>query len=485
MLGASKLNFKKLKCSRVFEIFEEISRIPHGSKNCKQLSDYCVDFAKNIGLKFYQDDAFNVVIYKDGTFGLENSEPVILQGHIDMVCQKTNDSDFDFINDSLKLKIDGDFLTAENTTLGADNGIAVAMVLAILEDNSLKHPPIEAVFTTDEEIGMIGAGMLDMLVLKSKRMVNIDAEEDDTVIVSCAGGCDFIIDIPIIRVPKTCKLVSVEFKGLLGGHSGVEINSGRENANKLCGGLLSYLNDKVDFDIVSINGGDKGNAITNYCCVELCSENTSKLCDLIFKYGNDVKSAIASREKDFKLDVKVDSDFKECSVFTEQLKESIVYILSNIPNGVVKMSNEIENLVETSLNLGIVKTNDTSVYLLTSLRSNKENELYLLQDDLKAFFKNLNCNLSVLGFYPPWEFKNNSELQSKYSKSYQDSVGRKPNINAIHAGLECAVFASKINDIDCIAIGPNIYDVHTVNEKLSISSTVQIFELLINLLANL
>jgi len=483
MLGDSKLNFKNLKHSRIFEIFEELTKIPHGSENCEGLAEYCVNFARRIGLDFYRDSFDNVIIYKPGTSSLEQAPAIILQGHLDMVCQKTAESNIDFLTDPLKLILDGDFLTAEGTTLGGDNGIAVAMVLAILEDDNLVHPPIEAVFTSDEEIGMIGAGKLDMSVLKGRRMVNIDAEEDDTVIVSCAGGCDFNIKLPLSYIPVSGGMVTVEFKGLQGGHSGVEINSGRENANKLSGALLNFLNDKVDFEIISVNGGDKGNAITNYTALKLCSNNIKLLCELINEYESIVKNEIADREKNFELIVTVDNTVKERHIIDN--KSIVIHTLANIPNGVLQMSNEIENLVETSLNLGIVKTCENYVYMLTALRSNKEDSLLKLQDELKEFFKNLNAEYSVAGYYPPWEYKSNSSLQKCYINSYEKVVKVKPKVNAIHAGLECAVFASRIKDIDCIAIGPNIYDVHTVNEKLSISSTIQIFEVLIDLLSSL
>ncbi len=485
MIGDLKLDFKNLKHSRVFEIFEELTKIPHGSHNCEGLAEYCVNFAKNIGLNYLCDSADNVVIYKPGTKELQNAESVILQGHLDMVCQKTADSNIDFLTDPLKLCLEGDYLYAEGTTLGGDNGIAVAMILAILENNNLKHPPIEAVFTSDEEIGMIGAGKLDMSVFKSKRMINIDAEEDDTVIVSCAGGCDFNVRLPLSTVLVESGMLTVEFIGLQGGHSGVEINSGRENANILCGALLKYLKDKINFEIVSVDGGDKGNAITNYAVLKLCSDNLNMLSTLINEFGISLKDKIKHRENNFEIITTVDTTIKERFVFDGILKENVIHTLACIPNGVLKLSDEIENLVETSLNLGIIKTNENDVYMLTALRSNKVNELFALQDKLKEFFKEVKSDVSVSGFYPPWEYKSNSQLQTCYMNSYEKILKAKPKVNAIHAGLECAVFASKIKDIDCIAIGPNIYDVHTVYEKLSISSTIKIFDVIINVLENL
>lgn len=259
-----------LKPLNVFKYFEEICNIPHGSENMDAISEYCVKFAENHSLKYIRDDANNVIIFKSATDGYENAEPVILQGHLDMVCQKTEESNIDFMKDGLDLYVDGDFVKAHGTTLGADNGIAVAMILAILESDEISHPEIQAVFTTDEEIGMVGAGKLDMSVLTAKKMINLDAEEDDAITVSCAGGSDFKAVIPVNRVKQTGTKITVTLKGLKGGHSGVEIDKGRVNADVLAGRFLNHMSNIADFDIIAINGGDKGNAIPNLCRIELC-----------------------------------------------------------------------------------------------------------------------------------------------------------------------------------------------------------------------
>lgn len=478
------MEFNNIKQKRIFEIFMEICSIPHGSGNCELISKYCVDFASKIGLKYYSDDAGNVVIFKNGTTGFENKPPIILQGHIDMVCQKDKDSAVNFETDGLSVSYDDDFVFANGTTLGGDNGIAVAMIFAILESNFYAHPPIEAVFTTDEEIGMIGAGKLDMSVLNAKQMINLDAEEDDSVIVSCAGGCDVNIEMPLKFCYKSGYKLSVEIKGLKGGHSGVEIGNGRINSNIVAGQILNSL-PKNDFDIISINGGNKGNAITNFTSIELCSSNPHDLKDGIDETFKFIFSEIKLSEPNFVIETNITTDLQDFKVFDEKLKSEIIYVLGHIPNGVIQMSAEIENLVETSLNLGILKTNDNSISLLTSLRSNKQTALLALADKINLFFSNVSCNVETSGFYPPWEFKSGSRLQKAYIKAYQNISGESPKVEAIHAGLECAVFASKIENIDCIAIGPNLYDVHTVNEKLSISSTEKVFDILIEVLKNL
>ncbi|MBR6552650.1 MAG: aminoacyl-histidine dipeptidase [Clostridia bacterium] len=473
---------ENLKPERVFYYFEEITKIPHGSGDMEKIASYCVDFAKKHNLKYYHDEENNVVIYKDGTNGLENAEPIILQGHLDMVCQKTEDSNIDFSKDSLEIFIDGDFVKAKNTTLGADNGIAVASVLAILESESYTHPPIEAVFTTDEETGMVGANNLDTSVLKAKRMINIDSEEDDTMTVSCAGGADFLATFNFKREPVNGTEVELILKGLKGGHSGIEIDKGRVNANILAGRVLNHLKT-TDFNLLSINGGDKTNAITNLCKIRVCVKNKDSFINSAKEYLDIIKVEISAREENFCYEI---NSF-ETSTFNAINKESasaIIYALCCMPNGVLEMSAEITGLVETSLNLGILATNEKSTELKTSLRSNKMSALGALEDRLKTFFSVLPCECTTFDKYPSWEFNSDSSLQGLFKEIYEKETGETLKVEAIHAGLECGVFASKIKDFDCISIGPNMFDVHTVKERLSITSTERTFKILLKVLEN-
>lgn len=475
------LKITELEPKRVFHYFDEISKIPHGSQNMEKISQYCLDFAKNHSLKAVRDEANNVIIYKNASCGYENSEPVILQGHLDMVCQKTDGSDFDFKKDSLRLFTDGDFLRAKDTTLGADNGIAVAFILSILEDNSLNHPPIEAVFTTDEEIGMIGAKALDTSLLKGKRMFNLDAEEPDTLTVSCAGGSDFKIDIPLKRVTKTATKLTLTLKGLKGGHSGVEINSGRENSNKLLARVLNYAKSVCDFDIISLDGGDKGNAIPLLSRAVFAADEPDKLINTLTPYLEEIKKEISQREEGFSYSFEQSKE-QEYEVIEKDLLKKIIFLLITSPNGVLKMSAGIEGLVETSLNLGILETKMDKMTLLFSLRSNISSALSALEEQLLTLCECIECEVTADGHYPPWEFYKNSNLQELYKRVYSKKFGIEPQIVAIHAGLECGVFASGIKDLDCISFGPLLLDVHTTNEKMSISSAKDIYELLISLL---
>ena len=473
---------KNLQPERVFYYFEEITKIPHGSGDMDKIASFCVDFAKEHNLKYYRDDANNVVIYKDGTKHLKNAEPIILQGHIDMVCQKTEYSTIDFTKDSLEVFVDGDFVKAKNTTLGADNGIAVACILAILESDNYTHPPIEALFTTDEEIGMIGATKLDTSVLTSKKMINIDSEEDDTMTVSCAGGSDFKVFFNFERENVTGTEIELTLKGLQGGHSGIEIDKGRVNSNILAGRVLNHLKS-TGFDLLSIDGGNKTNAITNLTKIRLCVNNKDEFIKEATEYFEVIKSEFAVREPDFTYDIKVleNNSFKAIS---KESANAIIYALTCVPNGVECMSAEIKGLVETSLNLGILTTKENSTEMHISLRSNKESAMISLENKLKAFFSILPCEFSIFDKYPSWEFNNNSVLQKLYKEVYENETGKALKVEAIHAGLECGVFASKIKDFDCISIGPNMFDVHTVKERLSVSSTEGIFKILLKVLEN-
>ncbi len=473
-----------LKPERVFYYFKQISDVPRGSGNCSGMARYCKNFAINHNLKYVKDEADNVVIFKDGTPGYENTDPVILQGHTDMVCQKTEEATTDFINRGIELFVDGDFLKAKETTLGADNGIAVAMILAILESDNIPHPPIEAVFTTDEEIGLIGAGKLDKSVLSAKKMINLDSEEDDTVTVSCAGGCHFFAKTAVNYQEKNGTKIIITLKGLKGGHSGVEINNNRVNADTLAGRFLNHIKNSCDFDIISINGGDKDNAIPNKCTIELCVNDVDLFIEDAEKYLDIIKAEISDRESEFtfSFDKGENSSF---NVLSNDIKNKLIFALTCVPNGVLEMSAEITGLVQTSLNLGVLKIENDVLSLHFGLRSNKKSGLSFLREKLVAFFDSVNWETATNGHYPPWEYKEDSQLRELYKNVYKEYFGKEPKVEAIHAGLECGVFADAIDGIDCISIGPALYDVHTVNEKLSISSTENVFNILLKILENL
>ncbi|MBQ4119572.1 MAG: aminoacyl-histidine dipeptidase [Clostridia bacterium] len=483
MLDLSPYNLSSIE-EKVFYYFSEISNIPRGSGNMEKIADYCEKFSKNLNLKYIRDDADNVVIFKDGANGGENAEPIILQGHLDIVCQATEDTEIDFLKDGLQLLREGDFIKAKGTTLGADNGIAIAYIMAILASSDIKHPPIEAVFTTDEEIGLLGAGALDCSALKAKRMLNLDSETEDILTVSCAGGQDVTLRLPIKKALTRGHKITVNIKGLLGGHSGAAINKGRTNANILLGEILYRLQEKYDFNIISLKGGTKTNAIPQSAGVELCIQNAKEILNLIKNIETEYCNTIKPIEPDFYIEAKL-GDVSEYKAFDNETTANIINLLNELPNGVIKMSEEISGLVETSLNLGILTTEDAKVSLHFALRSNKEASLHGLTDEVLNLGKNYNCESETAGFYPPWEYNPQSPLRELYKTCFNKVFNKEINIEAIHAGLECGVFANKIKGLDCISVGPNLFDVHTPNERLDILSAVKTFNLILKVLAEI
>ncbi|MBE7031225.1 MAG: aminoacyl-histidine dipeptidase [Ruminococcaceae bacterium] len=477
-------NIIKAAPEQVFGYFEQLSLIPRGSGNMVAISDYCMEFAKAHGLDAIRDEANNVIIFKGGTAGYEGAEPIILQGHLDMVCQKDEGHEIDFERDGLDIYVDGDYVKAHGTTLGADNGIAVAMILAILDSKEIPHPPIEAVFTTDEEVGMIGATAMDMDNLNGKRMINIDSEDPGVVTVSCAGGSDFKMTVPLKRETICGDCVTLTIRGLRGGHSGVEINSGRVNANLLMGRMLNHIARRFDFHVISVDGGDKGNAIPVSCRAKIVTGDGAAVAKALCDYADIIKEEIAAREGGFEFACERECA-RECDAIVSPETGKLVHLLLCAPNGVVEMSAEIENLVETSLNLGILKTEADNITLLFALRSNKTSALAFLEEKLYCFAGWVECSVETGGHYPPWEYNEGSTLQELYAEKYAERFGGKPAIEAIHAGLECGVFASRIPGFDCISIGPEMHDIHTTKERLSISSTAAIYDIILRVLKEL
>ncbi len=483
MLDLSQYNLSSLE-EKVFYYFSEISNIPRGSGNMKKIADYCENFAQILNLKYIRDAADNVVIFKNGANGGENAEPIILQGHLDIVCQANEDCKIDFLKDGLQILREGDFIKANGTTLGADNGIAMAYIMAILSSNDIKHPPIEAVFTTDEEIGLLGAGALDCSVLKAKKMLNLDSETDDVLTVSCAGGQDVTLKLPLTKALTKGYKLTLGIKGLLGGHSGVEIDKGRTNANILLGEILYKILEKYNFNIISVKGGTKTNAIPQTAYAEICSENAEDILRLIKKFEPEYSKKIKPLEPDFHIEIQL-GELLSYSVFDNETTKNIINLIKESPCGVIKMSEEIEGLVETSLNLGILTVENDKIALYFALRSNNQASLHRLTDEVLDLGKKYYCEAEATGFYPPWEFKTVSPLRELYKNCYKEQTGKDIKVEAIHAGLECGVFANKIKDLDCISVGPNLFDVHTPNERLDIVSAVKTFGLILKVLAQI
>lgn len=473
---------KGLEPQNVFKFFEEISKIPHGSGNTKQISDYLAEFAKERNLEYFQDKMNNVIIKKEASAGYENSEPFIIQAHMDMVCEKEADCTKDMSKAGLDLKIEGDFISAIGTTLGADDGIGVAYALAVLDASNLSHPPIEAVFTVDEEVGMYGAFDIDVSLLKGKRMLNIDAGNENTINVSCAGGITSKSTFKIKREDFNGTALNIKISGLSGGHSGVMIHKGGANSNSLMGRLLWDIAKNNDVRLALVEGGFKDNAIPVETNVVLMCENSVACIDAIYEAQKAYKNEYSVTDPDLKISI------EECEYVKPLSKddsEKIIFFLNIAPNGVQTMSSNIEDLVQTSLNFAITSSYDDKIECVISARSSVDSQKKMEADKLAHLTSYLGGSVETWGDYPGWEFKENSAFRDTFSKVFKNKFGSEPKIEAIHAGLECGLFSGRIPGLDAISYEPNMYDVHTPRERLSISSTQRVWELLVELMKEL
>ena len=396
---------------RVFHYFEEICKIPHGSGNTKQISDYLVQFAKDHGLDYIQDEMNNVVIYKPGTAGYENAPTVIIQGHMDMVCEKRPDVEHDFTKDGLNLSVEGDYISANGTTLGGDDGIAVAYGLALLESDTIAHPPLEVFITVDEEIGLLGAVGFDCSVLKGRRFINLDSEAEGSLWISCAGGLSGVSHIPVTRLEAKGEKLTVKISGLMGGHSGAEIDKNRANANSLLGKFLYGLKKAADYELISVQGGQKDNAITRESVAELLilKEDLKAVEEYAAYMQNAWREEYAGTDEEITVTVS-DEGEKEVKVFHPTSKEKVVFFLVNVPYGVQKMSGTIEGLVETSTNIGILKTSEDEVLGSSSIRSSVETARDALSDKIQYLTEFLGGEYERQGVYPAWEYRKDSPL---------------------------------------------------------------------------
>lgn len=471
------------KPEKVFEFFEDIAGIPHGSGNVEQISNYLVDFAKKRGLKYRQDDSLNVIIWKDGTEGYEDSDTVIIQGHMDMVAVKTADSNKDMEKEGLDLEVNGDYLSAKNTSLGGDDGIAVAYALAVLDSDDVAHPPIEAIFTVDEEIGLLGAVALDTSDIKGKLMLNLDSEDEGIFTVSCAGGGTATCNLPLHKEPINAQIIELRLYDFAGGHSGMEIIKGGANANCIMGRILLNVFQNVGMRLVSINGGEKDNVIAKVseAAIAVNKEAVEKAKEIIENTFNEVKDEYKTTDPDAKIQTNViEEQFMD--VMSGATTLATIISLVNMPNGIQRMNNEIEGMVQTSLNLGILRTTETNVALSYSVRSSVESEKQFLIEKLRSLTEIFGGTLEMSGEYPGWEYKDDSKIREVSVKAYEELYKEEPVVEAIHAGLECGLFADKIEGLDAISFGPTMKNVHTTDEMLSISSTERTWNLITKIL---
>ena len=474
---------ENLQPERVFHYFEEITKIPHGSGNTREISDYLVSFAKEHGLRYIQDESNNVVIFKPAAKGYENVPTVMLQGHMDMVCEKEPGSSHDFTRDALKLQVEGDYISAQGTTLGGDDGIAVADGLALLEDDTLEHPALEVVITVDEEIGLLGATALDASPLQAKCLINLDSEEEGYLWAGCAGGMTAVSELPVRYQEETNEKWKVTVSGLAGGHSGAEIDKNRANATLLLARFLKEAKEQGAYAISELKGGLKDNAIP-------------RTANALILAGKEEGNAIAAYAKVFTEALKKEytgSDEGICvtveaqGIGTEPVlhpvsQEKVLFFLLQYPNGIQKMCGFMDGLVETSCNLGITNLTPKALVGSASVRSSVGSAKKALADKIAYLTEFLGGEFQIEGDYPSWEYKQDSALRPLMVEVFREMYHREPEVKVIHAGLECGLFYEKIPGLDCVSLGPDMQNIHTTEEKLSVSSVERVWEYLLAVL---
>ncbi|MDO4262385.1 MAG: aminoacyl-histidine dipeptidase [Eubacteriales bacterium] len=476
-----------LEPAGVWNYFEELCGIPRGSYHEKAVSDYCVAFARRHGLEVHQDQAWNVVIVKEASPGYEAEETVILQGHLDMVCEKEPDCGIDFEKDGLRPARKGEYVFAEGTTLGGDDGIAVAYALAILEDDRIPHPRLEAVFTTCEEVGMEGAWALDPSLLKGRTLINLDSEEEGILLAGCAGGCRAEIRLPVERERRAGAGALVRVGGLQGGHSGTEIGKGRGNASVLLGKLLAALAEEELCVLTGLQGGRKDNVIpqeaeARILVEEPAQEKLARIRELCGEYAMVLRGAYARTDPQVTVRME-ETGYEEAWAIPEESARIFAALLEELPCGVTAMSGEIPGLVQTSLNLGSMRAEDERITLRYSVRSSVEAEKEALADRLVKTAERFGAEASVDGSYPAWEYRKESPLRSRTMAVYEELFGRPMEVQVIHAGLECGILSAKLPGLDCVSIGPDILDIHTTKERMSVPSVERTWRFLLAVLA--
>ena len=476
-----------LKPEGVFKFFEAISEIPRGSGDEKRVSDYLARFAVERNLFYHRDETLNVLIKKPGSAGFETSPPVMLQGHMDMVCEKNSGTAHDFLNDPIKLIKEGDLIKADGTTLGADNGIACAIMLALLDSDKTAHPPLEAVFTTNEEIGLEGAAAFDAGKLSATRMINLDGGREGIFTVSCAGGIKTSVTFEAEKTPAPdgSVFLRIDIKGLSGGHSGSEIHLGKANANVLMGRLLCGLYDKYGVSLAEIGGGMKDNAIPreSYAVIAVRGSDAAGVENEILSFEKIFKDEYSNTDPS--LGAACARVPQARAVFPDETGRNVAAAILLTPNGVLAMDKNIAGLVETSSNLGVITTEGSKIILTNALRSSVPSRKKLTEAKIFALAGRLGAKAESASDYPSWAYDENSELRKIFVETYTGLYGKEPIVRGLHAGLECGVFGGKMPGLDMIACGPDAYGAHTPDESLSISSTARFWEFIVEVLGRL
>lgn len=482
--------YNELQPQKVFHFFKEVNNIPRESGNEKALSDYAVEFAKKRQLEVIQDASNNVLIRKPATVGFEHVQGVIIQGHLDMVCEKNNGTVHDFKVDPIEMIVKDAFLMANGTTLGADNGIAVAMGLALLDSDDIQHPAIELLLTTDEEVGMTGALNFDSSQLKGQYFINLDSEEEGEFVVSCAGGLKAFINLPIEKQTISTEgyiLKEISITKLVGGHSGVEIDKNRANANKLTGRILCKLNESVNYFLMDIHGGTKDNVITReaFMTVLVAEKDAIVYDDVLDLLGEQIANEYKTADPEISI---VSEDFEgpeTVEVITTATTETITFLLMGVPNGIQTMSADLPGFVESSLNLGKIAIEEDHMVFLFAIRSGIRSLKYHMTKQVALFAKQCGAEFIQTAEYPEWEFKKGSHLLDVSVETFTKLFGKTPIVKSLHAGLEPGVFLEKNPNIEAISFGPDLFGVHSPDERLHIASTERTWNFLLEVLKNL
>lgn len=472
-----------LEPKSVFSYFEKLCAYPHGSGNTKAISDCLVSFAQEQGLPYIQDELNNVIMFCPGTCGYEDHAPVVLQGHMDMVCEKNADCPIDMETQGLDVTHDGQWVFANGTTLGGDDGIAVAYAMALMADKSIPHPPLEVVITVDEETGMYGAVGIDLSMLQGRTLINIDSEDEGVFTVSCAGGARGTIKLPVKRRAVYGPCIKLTVEGLRGGHSGVEIHKNRANATKVMGELLRRVQELMPLCMTGFSGGTKDNAIPRSCQATLVAMG------IRLERINEITEALQKeiREQYDEPDAIVRGDDVDAlggNALTTEDTAKVIDLLCSVPNGVQAWSRDIDGLVQTSLNLGVAELSD-DLRLTFAVRSSVNQEKRELLNRLTELADQFGGSYSETGDYPAWEYKKDSVLRDSMVKVYREMFQKDAQVVAIHAGLECGLLSEKLPGLDCVSIGPDMRDIHTSREKLSIASVERTWKFLQEVLKNL
>jgi dipeptidase D len=476
-----------LKPELLWNHFEEICKIPHPSRKEEKLAEYVVSVAKKNNLEYSRDEFGNIVIRKPSTSGKENLTPVVMQGHLDMVAEKNSDINHDFEKDSIQCYVDDDWVKAKGTTLGSDNGIGVAAALAVMESKDLEHGPVEALFTLDEETGLFGAQALKPGFLNGKILLNLDSEEDGALYIGCAGGQNTFVKFKFNQkeIPEKTSALEIKVTGLKGGHSGLDINTGRGNAIKLMTRLLHELNYTFGIRLANINGGSKHNAIPRECfsVFRVPKKFVAEALAYVERYNNIVKTELSSVEPNLSV---VATEVKSKSkVMDKTTAKNLIDSLYSVPNGVIKMSADIEGLVETSTNLAVVVTKGKSVEVTLSQRSSVESEKRDISNSIAAFFKLTKAEVTQGDGYPGWKPDIHSPVLSTMKDVYNKMYGGEPEVKAIHAGLECGIIKERYPEMDMISFGPTIMGAHSPDEKVQVSTVDKFWNLLSAVLKNI